>query len=83
MTDASAKGLTERIPSAYRHHLRGRPVEASLVATFAYLLTLVVVRVFTTVTHTGSGDDVVIGATHIHHVCLESLPSVGRGFLAG
>ena len=58
----------ERVRTAYRRHLRGRPVEASLVATLAYLFTLIVVRVFTTLSHAGSGDDIVIGATHVHHV---------------
>ncbi len=81
-TSATAGGIIERIRAAYGRHLRGRPVEASLLATLVYLVTLIVVRIFTTLSHTGSGDDIVIGATHVHHVVFGILALLLAGMLS-
>jgi hypothetical protein len=81
-TQAADSGLTGPVRSAYEQHLRGRPVEASLLATFAYLLTLLAVRLFTTATHAGTGDDIVVGATHIHHVVFGILALLLAGVLS-
>jgi hypothetical protein len=62
--------------------LRGRPVEASLLATLVYLVTLLAVRIFTTLAQTGSGDDIVIGATHVHHVVFGILALLLAGMLS-
>jgi len=65
---ARRSGLRSGIVRAYRQHLRGGPTEASWVATIAYLATLVVVRLATTLTHSDSGADIVIAGAHIHHL---------------
>ena len=81
-SEAPTARLTDQIRLSYGRHLRGRPVEASLVATFAYLATLLVVRAYTTAAHTGSGDDIVIGATHVHHVVFGILAILVAGVMS-
>jgi hypothetical protein len=66
---AQSNRLRSQIWQAYRHHLQGKPTEAALLATICYFVTLLLVRIFTTLTHPAAGTgDIVIGATHIHHV---------------
>ena len=81
-TSTTSGGSLERVRTAYGRHLRGRPVEASLLATLVYLITLIVVRIFTTAAHTGGGDDIVIGATHVHHVVFGILAMLLAGMLS-
>jgi hypothetical protein len=59
-------GLAGRIRRAYRRTIQGRPVEASLVATSAYFVTLLVIRVVVLATR-GTATDVSIDGVHIHH----------------
>ena len=69
--DGPAPGdrLRPQIWRAYRQHLQGKPTEGALLATICYFVTLLFVRIFTTLTHPAAGTgDIVIGATHIHHV---------------
>ena len=66
----------------YRTLLEGSPVEASLLATASYFLTLVVVRGFTTITKAGAGSDINIGGTHVHHVVFGIAALLIAGVLA-
>ena len=56
------------IRGAYGRHVRGGRAEPSIVATAAYLVTLVVVRAYTTLVQPVPDADISIGGTHIHHV---------------
>ncbi len=76
----AARLTTQRIGAAYDRHVRGRPVEASTVATISYLVTLVAVRAYTTIVRPlPDAPDITIGDTHIHHV----VPGVLLLLLAG
>jgi hypothetical protein len=61
-------GVRADVARAYDDHLRGRPVEASLAATVAYLATLALARVYTTLVRGPDTGYVSIGGVHIHHV---------------
>ena len=68
---------------AYGRQIGGRPVEASLLATGAYFLTLVVVRTGTTILRGQSEPGYVdIAGTHIHHVVFGVLALLVAGVLA-
>jgi hypothetical protein len=64
----SIESLRARIERAYDRDIRGKPVEASSLATIAYFVTLVVVRVFATVTSGETRDYLVVAGVHIHHL---------------
>jgi hypothetical protein len=78
----SVDGLRHDVASAYGRHIRGRPVEASTLATFAYFITLIVVRAFTTATHAETHDFLVIGGVHIHHLVFGVFAILIAGVLA-
>jgi hypothetical protein len=60
--------LFDEVREGYGRNIRGRPVESSLVATCAYLLTLGVVRAFILLTRDSPlSADISIGGIHIHH----------------
>ncbi len=60
--------MAGEVGRAYREQIRGRPVEASVAATLAYIAALVVVRAFTTASR-GAQDapDLSIAGVHLHH----------------
>jgi hypothetical protein len=64
----SVDGFRHDVASAYGRHIRGKPVEASSLATVAYFVTLVIVRAFTTATHAETHDFLVIAGVHVHHL---------------
>jgi len=70
------------IRRAYVRHLRGKRTEASLVATGAYFTSLVIVRIYTTVSRSASAADINIGGTHIHHLVFGILLLLIAGVLA-
>ena len=78
----SIAGLRQDVRSAYDRHIRGRPVEASTIATVAYFITLVVVRAFTTATHSETHDSVLVGSVHIHHLVFGVLAILVAGVFA-
>lgn len=54
---------------AYRTHIRERGNELPFLATVAFLLTFLLIRVLTHQIRAGEvGKDVVIGTLHIHHM---------------
>ena len=63
-------------------HIRGRPVEASTLATIAYFITLVVVRAFVTATHGETRDSLLVGGVHIHHLVFGVIAILVAGVLA-
>jgi hypothetical protein len=73
--------MLSAIRHAYVRHLRGRRTEAPLVATATYFATLVVVRLYTTLSHAGPGADIDIAGTHIHHVVFGILALLIAGVL--
>ena len=70
------------IARSYTKHVRGRPVEGSVVSTIAYLITLVVVRIYTTAIHASPAADISIGGVHIHHLVFGVLALLVAGVLA-
>ncbi len=74
--------MLTRIGHAYELHTRDRPPEAALIATLAYFVALVAVRLFTTLTKAGADADINIGATHIHHVVFGIAAILISGMLA-
>jgi hypothetical protein len=74
---------SKQIGAAYDRHIRGEPIEGSLVATIAYFVTLVLVRAYTTIAHPIPGaPDITIGETHIHHVVPGVIVLLVAGVLA-
>jgi lysyl-tRNA synthetase class 2 len=61
------RDISAEIAGAYDRHLRGRPLEASLVATAAYFVTLAVVRAYTIIARGEEGGFVTIAGVHVHH----------------
>ena len=59
-----------------------RNPKASLVATASYFVTLVAVRILTTLSHSGPGPDISIAGTHIHHFVFGILAILVVGVLA-
>lgn len=74
--------ILAKVNRSYQRYLRDRPAEASLIATATYFATLVVVRLFTTLTRAGSGADINLGGTHIHHVVFGIAAILIAGVLA-
>ena len=70
------------VTSAYDRDIRGRPVEASTIATIAYFITLVVVRAFAMATHGQPHDYVLVGSVHIHHLVFGVLAILIAGVFA-
>ena len=70
------------VASAYDRHIRGKPVEASTLATIAYFITLVVVRAFVTATHGETRDTLLVGGVHIHHLVFGVIAILVAGVLA-
>ena len=69
LRSAESARLRGEVASAYRRHVRAPGLEPSLVATITYLITLVVIRLYTTLVRAQPGaPDITIGGTHIHHV---------------
>lgn len=67
---------------AYDRQIRGKPVEASMAATIAYFITLVVVRALVTATHDGTQDYLSIGGVHVHHLVVGVIAILVAGVLA-
>jgi hypothetical protein len=67
---------------SYEKHVKGRPLEASVVATIAYFVTLVAVRTFTILTHSSRSADISIGGVHVHHLVFGVLFLLLSGFLS-
>ena len=63
-------------------NIRGRPVEASTLATIAYFITLVVVRAFVTATHGETRDSLLVGGVHIHHLVFGVIAILVAGVFA-
>lgn len=62
-------GLASRVRRSYEAHLKGRPLEGSLLATATYFATLIAVRVFTTLVRGSTeGGYVDIAGVHVHHL---------------
>jgi hypothetical protein len=78
----SIAGVRHDVASAYDRHIRGRPVEASTLATIAYFVTLVVVRAFVTATHGETRDSLLVGGVHIHHLVFGVIAILVAGVLA-
>ena len=78
----SIAGVRHDVASAYDRHIRGRPVEASTLATIAYFITLVVVRAFVTATHGETRDSLLVGGVHIHHLVFGVIAILVAGVLA-
>ena len=76
-------GLWSELVRAYSRHVRHRPVEASILATTSYFLTLIVVRVFVTVGHeSAQATDLSIAGVHIHHLVFGVLSLLLAGAFA-
>ncbi len=75
--------LRRDVGRAYDGLVRGRPVEASVAATLAYVATLVIVRAFTTAAR-GAADapDISIGGVHLHHEVFGIIALLVAGVLA-
>ena len=78
----STTGLRHNVASAYDRNIRGKPVEASSLATVAYFVTLVVVRAFVTATHGETRDSLLVGGVHIHHLVFGIIAILVAGVLA-
>ena len=63
-------GVRREVGGAYERNIRGRPVEASTIATVAYFVTLIVVRAFVTATQGETHDYLVIAGVHVHHLVI-------------
>ena len=65
----TARKLVGEVAASYRRHVRGRPVEASFIATLVYLATLVITRLVTETTRDASHPaEITIAGVHLHHV---------------
>jgi lysyl-tRNA synthetase class 2 len=78
----STTGWWHAVRSSYERNVRGKPVEASSLATVAYFVTLVVVRGFVTATHGETRDYLLVGGVHIHHLVLGIIAILVAGVFA-
>ena len=78
----TATALRRDVGRAYERHIRGRPVEASTLATIAYFITLVVTRVFVTATRGETQDYLLVAGVHVHHLVLGIVAVLIAGVLA-
>ena len=66
---ARSRKLRGEVASAYARDVKAPGLEPSLVATITYLVTLAIVRAYTTLVRARPGaPDIEIAGTHIHHV---------------
>lgn len=79
---SAAAGLRHDVSRAYDRHVHGRPVEASMAATIAYFITLVVVRAIVTASHDQTRDYLQVDGVHVHHLVLGIIAILVAGVFA-
>ena len=83
LADPRPAGLVDEIGRSYARHVKGRPLEPSILATVAYFTTLSLVRAFT-IAARGSiqPGQIDIAGVHVHHLVFGVMALLAAGVLA-